>query len=358
MRQRLKGFTLIELLVVIAIIAILAAMLFPVFARARESARKIQCLSNVKNIATAVQMYLVDYDRFPPKEHDPAARAAVMEYGANVEGGDCYGGSCSDGHADCRATEANPYLRWPVILEEYVRNRDVWRCPSAKFVAHPGINWGYGVGQWWQYLLDVGDVCHRPRPCSDPFPPGWGGSITDSAKQDQCAGPEVGGFEQSIGYPRTLYDMKTGQMSDPAKHVVAADAGPAMNALDRTSWVAYPDFCRIDGVACTSQGWQCGSCYPIADSGCCVDSDGDPCAPAKGEVQFALDPTYRKQHARPRHLGGSNLGFADGHASWMASETILFGGENWSGWASNPDNPLLLGLGVCIVPSTECCGRR
>jgi prepilin-type N-terminal cleavage/methylation domain-containing protein len=58
MMSRRKGFTLIELLVVIAIIGILAAMLFPVFARAREAARKIQCLSNVKNIAMAVQMYL------------------------------------------------------------------------------------------------------------------------------------------------------------------------------------------------------------------------------------------------------------------------------------------------------------
>jgi len=64
--RRGKGFTLIELLVVIAIIAILAAMLFPVFARARESARKIQCLSNVKNIATAFQIYLTDYDKAPP----------------------------------------------------------------------------------------------------------------------------------------------------------------------------------------------------------------------------------------------------------------------------------------------------
>ena len=60
-----KGFTLIELLVVIAIIGILASMVFPVFARARESARKAVCLSNVKNIALAVQMYLADNnDRF------------------------------------------------------------------------------------------------------------------------------------------------------------------------------------------------------------------------------------------------------------------------------------------------------
>ena len=58
MKTKRKGFTLIELLVVIAIIGILAAMVFPVFARARESARKAVCLSNVKNIALAFQMYL------------------------------------------------------------------------------------------------------------------------------------------------------------------------------------------------------------------------------------------------------------------------------------------------------------
>ena len=65
---RRKGFTLIELLVVIAIIGILAAMVFPVFARARESARKAVCLSNVKNIALAIQMYMSDHnDTFPPE---------------------------------------------------------------------------------------------------------------------------------------------------------------------------------------------------------------------------------------------------------------------------------------------------
>lgn len=62
MRVRKLGFTLIELLVVIAIIAILAAILFPVFAQAREKARTISCLSNQKNIGTAVLMYAQDYD--------------------------------------------------------------------------------------------------------------------------------------------------------------------------------------------------------------------------------------------------------------------------------------------------------
>src|SRR5579872_3013353 len=61
-----RGFTLIELLVVIAIIAILAAILFPVFAQAREKARQISCLSNLKQNGTAFMMYMQDYDELYP----------------------------------------------------------------------------------------------------------------------------------------------------------------------------------------------------------------------------------------------------------------------------------------------------
>jgi prepilin-type N-terminal cleavage/methylation domain-containing protein/prepilin-type processing-associated H-X9-DG protein len=67
MHRRRRGFTLIELLVVIAIIAILAAILFPVFAQAREKARQASCLSNLKQIGLATMMYAQDYDeRYPP----------------------------------------------------------------------------------------------------------------------------------------------------------------------------------------------------------------------------------------------------------------------------------------------------
>jgi prepilin-type N-terminal cleavage/methylation domain-containing protein len=72
-RHRSRGFTLIELLVVIAIIAILAAILFPVFAQAREKARQASCLSNAKQMSTAVMMYAQDYDETFPLYFQPQA---------------------------------------------------------------------------------------------------------------------------------------------------------------------------------------------------------------------------------------------------------------------------------------------
>ncbi len=68
---RRRGFTLIELLVVIAVIAMLAAMLLPVFARARESARKATCQSNLRQIGSGFQLYLQDYDQTYPHVGDP-----------------------------------------------------------------------------------------------------------------------------------------------------------------------------------------------------------------------------------------------------------------------------------------------
>ncbi|MBC7328607.1 prepilin-type N-terminal cleavage/methylation domain-containing protein [bacterium] len=107
--KRRKGFTLIELLVVIAIIAILAAILFPVFSRAREQARKTACLSNTKQLGQALMMYIQDWDeRFPllgcwgcgggANADDPmySVHAKIQPYTKNISLFDCPSADTSD----------------------------------------------------------------------------------------------------------------------------------------------------------------------------------------------------------------------------------------------------------------------
>ena len=102
-----KAFTLIELLVVIAIIAILAAILFPVFAQAREKARAISCVSNMKQLGTAITMYAQDYDENYPN------------------------GVQNDWWMDT----------WIRTTQPYVKNFQVYRCPSDSVAIDPNITW-------------------------------------------------------------------------------------------------------------------------------------------------------------------------------------------------------------------------
>jgi prepilin-type N-terminal cleavage/methylation domain-containing protein/prepilin-type processing-associated H-X9-DG protein len=87
-RASVRAFTLIELLVVIAIIAILAAILFPVFAQARERARAIACLSNSRQIGTALMLYVQDYDEKYPQEHPATADPVVDDNAGQLENDD------------------------------------------------------------------------------------------------------------------------------------------------------------------------------------------------------------------------------------------------------------------------------
>lgn len=111
--DRKRGFTLIELLVVIAIIGILAAILFPVFARARENARRANCQSNLKQIYLGITQYTQDYDEFlPPHQATTAA-----------------------------STTSTPFRD---LLQPYIKSQQVFKCPSDSTDADSyGYNYFY-----------------------------------------------------------------------------------------------------------------------------------------------------------------------------------------------------------------------
>lgn len=131
--MRKTGFTLIELLVVIAIIAILAAILFPVFARAREKARQSSCLSNLKQIGTAEMMYIQDYDEMM--------------------------------HSWSEATATGELLYGVWLLQPYVNNTQLFDCPSVRRTHLPDnpapadnsqrgrAEYGYCYGQLGHYEI-------------------------------------------------------------------------------------------------------------------------------------------------------------------------------------------------------------
>ncbi|MCE5198411.1 MAG: prepilin-type N-terminal cleavage/methylation domain-containing protein [Armatimonadota bacterium] len=151
--RRKSGFTLIELLVVIAIIAILAAILFPVFARAREAARKSNCQSNMKECAIALQVYWGDYDATLPS-------SAIASTTALNDVSDSLTKTFMSGIGKLPTPPNELPQTWVQVLYSHMKSKDIMFCPSDGVEHNPPANSEYNLttypcSYWWKYATEL-----------------------------------------------------------------------------------------------------------------------------------------------------------------------------------------------------------
>lgn len=207
--MKAKGFTLIELLVVIAIIAILAAILFPVFARARENARRSACQSNLKQIGLGLMQYSQDYDETMPFDHVPGASA--------------YAGV------------------WMDSIQPNVKSDQVFNCPSHAFAASgsTGIRPYSSTNVRDHWNKTFGSYTINSTYCRDDAGLGLVGTPVSYGGQD-------GGSVQVV---------KMAQVATPSTTVFAADSSGEDYGTGTRAWfmrwyqsAAQPDIGLKDGM--------------------------------------------------------------------------------------------------------------
>jgi prepilin-type N-terminal cleavage/methylation domain-containing protein/prepilin-type processing-associated H-X9-DG protein len=209
-RSSPTGFTLIELLVVIAIIAILAAILFPVFAQAREKARQTVCLSNEKQISLAVLQYEQDYDEMFPQSSDGAYQYWENSVQPYIKNGNQYDG-------------------------EVYGNGGVWDCPSWPPDFGQGQKYGCSDDLFVNNYGRAGTAANHP----------WNDAILDSPAEKIMIA-EKGRNGASWGYESFLTlqgwwatSVLTNGVYDPTKDNSSISVGPGYDRdmdLGQTPW--------------------------------------------------------------------------------------------------------------------------
>ncbi|MGC8669009.1 MAG: prepilin-type N-terminal cleavage/methylation domain-containing protein [Chthonomonadales bacterium] len=269
-----KGFTLIELLVVIAIIAILAAILFPVFAQARAAARTSSCLSNVKQLTLGALMYVQDYDEV---------------FWAWNWGYYCNGAN--------QGLPRDSSAFWAPAIYPYVKNTGIYRCPED-------------ILQWDDAWANCSDDGGR-HDIFGPFNPNtgvgcnfWDGCnpnyVSYGVAENLMAGYWGGGWHVA----------KLAAIPTPANRMMFGDNASQLADVWETNWPsswAKPDWIAIRSAAASQR------------EGCCIMWD---CC---HNAQYYIN-TYgqAKMEQSARHHGGSNVSFVDGHAKFYRWQNLTW----------------------------------
>jgi len=260
MRTR-KGFTLIELLVVIAIIAILAAILFPVFAKARAKARQAVCLSNQKQIGLAFMMYIEDYDQTYPQSYP---EAIALGFGVTPTDQASINGTIVSGGG----VPADKSL------------------PSAQFLVEPNLSGtpaGFGHFYTWMDTIYPYVKSTKLFQCPDAPHQEWPSYAYNAA---------FSGFASSyylIDAPAGSYVISESQISKPDSIILACDGNNPYTLAVSSCNVIY------------GEGYA-GGIYTN---------------PSGSNVSIGYDPFQI-------HSGGVNCIFADGHAKWINEKDSKF----------------------------------
>jgi prepilin-type N-terminal cleavage/methylation domain-containing protein len=294
-RHTQRAFTLIELLVVIAIIAILAAILFPVFAQARESARKTSCLSNTKQLGLSIMMYVQDYDEtYPMNSYDGMAI----------------------GTADNDTGSPN-YISvdtWMWAILPYIKNRQIFVCPSDP---DPKSIWtGYDADPANINSCDF-DGWGVPTPISyatndSVIGFGWGGGGICTPAMGDGSGLAASG----VG----VHTMAS--IASPASTYMVGDCGQQFMEEFWINDTRAANFTRVYGHKAARRGYR---------------TDNDASMPWHTQMQNS---------AIYRHQLGENLTFADGHAQFRHHNHIWSGDPAYDStdW---PGTPYVSPEGLC-----------
>lgn len=268
-RFRRSGFTLIELLVVIAIIAILASILLPVFAQARETARRSACASNLKQLGTSIIMYVDDYD-----EKFPSGGTQGRFYGPN----DCIDAN-GNAPVPCGAPGTKPNDD-ETEVEPYVKNLQVWKCPddnnwdtdpnitdptySGQVGGKNGVKtWftSYGSMFDWWYQVKYWDA----GPPNDPDTTDAGSDQGDDSTQHNAWNNSD---MEGAALSRVEFPAQKGMLFDAQGwHDGVASAliqlnGQVVNGARRN--VCYADgHVKFDNAAAYAPSWNTGSNAPV-----------------------------------------------------------------------------------------------